>query len=147
MDAKDVIALVAAVIAGISAVISWTAMRQTWKISQVAHIFPLHNEWEKYPGIDWNNPYANEEALRQAANLLGMMARLWKHKVIDREILYEFYWSQFKEIYDKLSNLKTQKLSGIDVTPSQLVDDYDVQDTFKAMEKRDREGKPRFRFF
>ncbi len=135
MDAQASIAVVSAIIAGLSAIISWTAMRQTWKISQVAHIFTLRAEWDKFPGINWKDPYANEDAVIQACNLLEMMARLWKFKVIARKILYETYWNSFKELYEGLSALTTQDISSHKKTPHQLLDDDDIEDAYNAMKK------------
>lgn len=66
-------------------------------------VIDLHMAWTDIREIDKNNPIGPD--IIRAVNAMSLTASLWNHDVIEKSILYQTYWSSYKDLYDTLINL------------------------------------------
>ncbi|WP_172954199.1 hypothetical protein [Pedobacter ginsengisoli] len=66
-------------------------------------IIDLHMAWQNVNDVD---PVAliGPDVVK-AVNALALTASLWNHDVIEKSILYQTYWTPYRDIYDKLVSL------------------------------------------
>ncbi len=61
-------------------------------------IIDLHMAWRGVNELDTDNLIAPD--VNNAANALTLTASLWKHDVIEKIILYQSYWFDYKRLYE-----------------------------------------------
>jgi hypothetical protein len=81
-------------------------------------VIDLHMAWQDIHGIDPNNLITPHVV--RAVNTLGLTAALWNHDVVDRNILYQQYWSVFRSLYDTLNSI-TNVIPGLNQTGRDLL--------------------------
>jgi hypothetical protein len=81
-------------------------------------VIALYGEWHDINAIDSSRPITPDVV--KAVNALELTASLWNHDAIEKEILYQSFWEDYKEIYDKLKNSDTQ-VPGLNKTLRQLL--------------------------
>jgi hypothetical protein len=131
MSASDTLALLAVIVAAISAGSAVTAVyfaRKNVKIAddsyqlnrqaseratrsadmqirmfQRQQVIDVFRAWSTVPAIDGTALQASDAA--RAANVLELTATLWNHDIVDKEILCQNYWIPFRDIYDRLYSI------------------------------------------
>lgn len=66
-------------------------------------VIDLHMAWQGISEIDRENLI--EPDIVKAVNALSLTASLWNHDVIEKSILYQTYWTSYRDIYDTLINI------------------------------------------
>lgn len=66
-------------------------------------VIDLHMAWQDIPEIDKNNLIGPD--IVKAVNALSLTASLWNHDVIEKSILYQTYWTSYKDLYDTLNSI------------------------------------------
>src|SRR5262245_20130135 len=116
MSISDVISVVALLISLVSAVAAVISARAANMANRVAlttaevnkqifkrqGVIELHMAWRDVKQLDAANIDATD-AIR-AANALDLTAALWNHDVVEHVILYQSYWTSYRNIYDTLYN-------------------------------------------
>ena len=59
--------------------------------------------WQGIKEIDNKNLIGPDVV--KAVNALSLTASLWNHDVIEKSILYQTYWTSYKDLYDTLINI------------------------------------------
>jgi len=105
-----IIAIITAIFTGLSLLISLRAIFLAGKASTTNEnmfkrqgVIDLHMAWQ---GVNDINPQklVGPDVIK-AVNALSLTASLWNHDVIEKNILYQTYWTSYSEIYNKLVNL------------------------------------------
>src|SRR5688572_21657440 len=63
------------------------------RVARTNSVIDLHNAWREVNAIDPTQPVGPD--VRTAINALDLTASLWKHHVIDRQILFQSYWLNY----------------------------------------------------
>ncbi|MDO7173802.1 hypothetical protein [Mariniflexile sp. AS56] len=66
-------------------------------------VIDLHMAWQNINEIDEKNLIGPDVV--KAVNALSLTASLWNHDVIEKSILYQTYWTSYKDLYDTLNNI------------------------------------------
>lgn len=66
-------------------------------------VIDLHMAWQDIREIDKDNMIGPD--IVRAVNALSLTASLWNHDVIEKSILYQTYWTSYKDLYDSLINI------------------------------------------
>ena len=66
-------------------------------------VIDLHMAWQGIKEIDNKNLIGPDVV--KAVNALSLTASLWNHDVIEKSILYQTYWTSYKDLYDTLINI------------------------------------------
>jgi len=66
-------------------------------------VIDLHMAWQDIPEIDEKHLIGPD--IVKAVNALSLTASLWNHDVIEKSILYQTYWTSYKDLYDTLNNI------------------------------------------
>jgi hypothetical protein len=112
---NEVIAILSALIALGALVVAWWARNDaaaSAREAQIANelnrsiatrqgIIELHMVWLNIASIDPSNPVPVD--VISAAKALDTTSSLWLSKVLDRNIILNSYWSDFKESYESIS--------------------------------------------
>lgn len=63
-------------------------------------VIDLHMAWQGVNNIDTANLIGPD--VINAANAISLTATLWNHDVVEKAILFQSYWTPFKDFYDSL---------------------------------------------
>jgi hypothetical protein len=86
----------------ISLVISGKALTTNKNMFRRQGVIDLHMAWHGVNEID-TNKLIGPDVVR-GVNALDLTASLWNHDVIEKTILYQSYWTPFKELYETLNS-------------------------------------------
>lgn len=114
MNTSDVIALCSALFAALSAgaallglKLSRDALTKAGEatatskdIARRQGVIELHMAWQGVNNIDVANLVGPD--VINAANAISLTATLWNHDVVEKAILFQSYWTPFKDFYDSL---------------------------------------------
>lgn len=98
-----IIASIAAIISFISLYQSGAANRTNKKMFKRQGVIDLHMAWQDIKEIDEKNLIGPD--IVKSVNALSLTASLWNHDVIEKSILYQTYWTSYKDLYDTLINI------------------------------------------
>lgn len=102
-------------------------------------IFELHDVWSDVNEI---NMESKEKVVVpdvvKAVNALSLTAALWNHDIIEKSIIYQTCWEEYRMMYDKINGSDTQ-IPGIGRRADDLIEnpmarayqemlEYDVQE-------------------
>ncbi|QDH78740.1 hypothetical protein FKX85_06695 [Echinicola soli] len=97
-------------VAGISLAISLIAVFLSGKANNTNKnmfrrqgVIDLHMAWQDISEIDKDNLIGPD--IVKAVNALSLTASLWNHDIIEKNILYQTYWTSYKDLYDTLINI------------------------------------------
>ncbi len=105
----SVISALAAVISAIAAVIAvvWAhiARKTSERIFRRQGVIDLHMAWQGVNRINSQKPITGHVV--KAVSVLELTAALWNHDIIEKNILYQSYWDDYRELVDTLSGSRT----------------------------------------
>jgi len=93
-----VVSTVALACSGYAIVVSKNVARRTGVID-------LHNAWNGVNDLDPTQMIGPD--VRSAVNALELTATVWNHDVIEKNIVFQSYWEDFKRLYDVLLQCHT----------------------------------------
>ncbi len=96
-------------------------------------VIDLHMAWQNIKEIDSENLI--EPDIVNAVNALSLTASLWNHDVIDKNILYQSYWTSYKELYETLYNIN-ELVPGLKKTCKSLMTN-EITKAYEGMRKTD----------
>lgn len=97
------IALISLAVSLIAVFLSGRANSSNKKLFKRQGVIDLHMAWQGINDIDENNLIGPD--IVKAVNALSLTASLWNHDVIEKNILYQTYWTSYKDLYDTLNNI------------------------------------------
>lgn len=98
-----VIAAIAAILSLIAVFVAGRANSINKNVFRRQGVIDLHMAWQGINHIDKDNLVAAE--IVRSVNALALTASLWNHDVIDKNILYQTYWTPYKEIYEEIYSI------------------------------------------
>lgn len=67
-------------------------------------VIDLHMAWQGVNAIDTaDTDKIIAKDVEKASNALSLTATLWNHDIIDKQILYQLHWDDYKELYETLN--------------------------------------------
>lgn len=66
-------------------------------------VIDLHMAWQGINHIDKDNLIGSD--ITRAVNALALTSSLWNHDIIDKIILYQTYWTPYKELYEEIYSI------------------------------------------
>ena len=110
-----------------------------WKSSAAARasgVIQLHNAWEKINDINPANPVGPD--VRNAVNALDLTATLWRHRGVDREIIFEQYGKTFQRLYESVLQIKTP-IPGYSLTGPEVLPNH-TKAVYAVLKRREAHG-------
>ncbi|NJL58489.1 MAG: hypothetical protein HC887_01385 [Desulfobacteraceae bacterium] len=110
------------------------ALDEQIKMFKRQGLIELHHIWTNTSDIDLDNIVVPD--VIQIVNALTLTASVWNHDVIEKEIIFQNYWTLFKEHYetlhsDKILPGKNRKCRSF-LTP-------DISKAYSAMKKKEED--------
>jgi hypothetical protein len=100
----DILGVTAAVVGFLGAFLSSLFRLGVDRISKAMvkqrTVIDLHKVWNDVKDIDPKQPVIPDVV--HAANVLDLTASLWNNNLIERNVLIESYWQEFRQLFDKL---------------------------------------------
>ena len=72
------------------------ALKLTREMFKRQGVFDLHEIWEDVSDINCEDLITDD--VITAVNALNLTASLWNHDIVDKDILYDYYWSDYKQL-------------------------------------------------
>ena len=94
-------------------------------------VIDLHMAWQDIKEIDRNNLIGPD--IVRAVNAMSLTASLWNHDVIEKSILYQSYWTPYRDLYDTLNSID-ELVPGFKKTCRSLMTDEITKD-YEGMKK------------
>ena len=98
-----ILAAIAAAISLIAVFVAGRANSLNKNMFKRQGVIDLHMAWQGINHIDKDNLIAPD--IVRAVNALALTASLWNHDVIDKNILYQTYWTPYKELYEEIYSI------------------------------------------
>lgn len=98
-----ILAAIAAAISLIAVFVAGRANSLNKNMFRRQGVIDLHMAWQGINHIDRNNLIAPD--IVRSVNALALTASLWNHDVIDKNILYQTYWTPYKELYEEIYSI------------------------------------------
>jgi len=130
------IALISVIVSIISIFIAGKASSLNKKMFKRQGVIDLHMAWHGVNDIDLKNPICPD--IIKAVNALDLTASLWNHDIVEKIILYQSYWSPYKNIYEKL-NSYSDVIIGINKKGNDIIT-KEISRAFEDMKKFDLES-------
>jgi hypothetical protein len=81
-------------------------------------VIDLFEAWEDVRDIDTSTPITPDVV--RAVRALELTASLWNHSIVEKSILHQSFWDDYKDLYNKLFSMKTL-LPGLTKSGSELL--------------------------
>ncbi len=98
------------VLASIAVVISFAAVFVAGRANSLNKnmfrrqgVIDLHMAWQGINHIDKDNLIGPD--ITRAVSALALTSSLWNHDIIDKNILYQTYWTPYKELYEEINSI------------------------------------------
>jgi len=102
------------------------------KIFRLQNVIELHREWSNVHSIDINKPHI--PSIVQGKDALLITASFWLHDIIEKDIICQNYWGNYKEIYEALdSNIDIPALR---LYPCKKILTTEMQLAYKEMNEK-----------
>ncbi|WP_421807416.1 hypothetical protein [Flagellimonas sp.] len=108
---------------------SKNAIRTNKKMFRRQGIIDLHMAWNDVKEINPDKLVTPD--IVRAVNAMSLTASLWNHDVIEKAILYQSYWNNYRKLYETLIDLDKQ-VPGKNETCKELVTN-DIKRAYEAM--------------
>jgi len=137
MKNMELISILVAIISlgfsGIALFQSGKANRTNKNMFKRQGVIDLHMAWQNVNDINPDDLVGPD--IVKAVNALSLTATLWNHDVIEKSILYQTYWSPYRDLYDKLINLD-KLVPGHKKTCRSLITN-EIQTAYEGMKNAD----------
>ncbi|EFK57346.1 hypothetical protein U0038_17555 [Sphingobacterium spiritivorum] len=112
-------------------ILAWITNETNKKIAKRQGVIDLHNAWNNIRSISKSDLITPD--IVNATNALSLTASLWNNSVMEKNILYQSYWSNFKNLYDTLASID-ELVPGHNFSCKSLLT-ADIKSVYKEMEK------------
>ncbi len=96
-------------------------------------VISLYTAWQDVNGID-ANAVVTPHVVR-AVNTIGLTAALWNHDVVDKEILFQQYWENFRGLFEVLDEI-TSVIPGLSKSGKGMLTP-DIRRAYDEMRQRE----------
>ena len=97
------IAILSILISMIAIFLAGRAQKINEKMFKRQGVIDLFMAWQGVNEIDKNDLVGPD--IIKAANAMMLTASLWNHDIIEKSILYQSYWADYKTLYDQISSI------------------------------------------
>ncbi len=98
-----VLAAIAAIISIVAVFLAGRANSLNKNMFRRQGVIDLHMAWQGINHVDKNNLIAAD--IVRSVHALALTASLWNHDIIEKNILYQTYWTPYKELYEEIYSI------------------------------------------